>query len=232
VFISPTVVGDGLAIGSCAGTLYALRRDTGEPLWLYDAATDVPDPQFHGEPRLLGDAIIVPTDAEQNGFVYSFDARTGDLRWKVPFKGGVGTTPLLVRKQLVVAAVDGTVAAIDPSTGSVTWKVSPSGVTAALPRWVPSPAAADGLIFFADNSGKVFALDQATGKTAWRKELSGRVNTSLLVIGNPLRRYAVRTSLGLPIRGRREAEAVRRSVGGAVASGRRRSTTCKLTIQT
>lgn len=171
-----------MAIGSCAGTLYSLRRDTGDPLWLYDARADGTGPQFHGEPRVLGDALIIPTDAEQTGYVYSFDARSGDLRWKVPFKGGVATTPLLVGKQLFVASVDGTVAAIDPSSGNVAWKVSPSGATTSLP-WVPSPAAADGRIFFADNTGKIFALDAATGKTIWRKELSSRVNTSVLVIG-------------------------------------------------
>jgi eukaryotic-like serine/threonine-protein kinase len=171
-----------VAIGSCAGTLYLLKRDTGEPLWSYDARGDGAEPQFHGEPRVLGDALIIPTDAEKNGYVYSFDARTGDLRWKVPFKGGVAATPLLVGKQLVVVAVEGTVAAIDPSSGDVAWRVSPSGATTS-PPWVPSPAAADGRIFVADNTGKVFALDAATGKRIWRKELSSRVNTSMLVIG-------------------------------------------------
>lgn len=182
MFVSPTVVGDGVAIGSCAGTLYSLGRETGQPLWLYDTRGDGGEPQFHGEPRLVGDALIIPTDAEPQGFVYSFDPHSGDLHWKVPFKGGVATTPLLVGKQLVVVAVDGTVASIDPSNGTVAWKVSPSGATTTLP-WVPSPAAADGRVFFADNSGKVFALDAETGKTIWRKELSSRVNTSLLVVG-------------------------------------------------
>ena len=182
MFVSPTVVGDGVAIGSCAGTLYSLRRDTGEPLWLYDARADGEGPQFHGEPRLFGDSLIIPTDGEKNGYVYSFDPRTGDLRWKVEFKGGVATTPLLLGKQIVVAAVDGTVAAIDPTSGSIAWKVNPSSATATMLR-VPSPAAADGRILFADSVGNVFALDQATSKTIWRKELSSRVNTSLLVVG-------------------------------------------------
>jgi outer membrane protein assembly factor BamB len=174
-----------VVIGSCAGTLYALRRDTGKPLWVYDATADSDHPQFHGEPLLRGDAIIVPTDAESNGYVYSFDVRTGELRWKVPFKGGVGTTPLIVGDKLIVAAADGSVAAIDPSTGNVLWKVSTAGTMAALPG-IPSPAEADGMIFVADTMGNVFGLDGATGKTVWRKPLSGRVNTSLLVVGKAL----------------------------------------------
>ncbi len=185
MFISPTVAGDAVVIGSCAGTLYALRRDTGDPLWRYDATADGPGPQFHGEPLLRGGAIIVATDAEANGYVYSFDALTGKVLWKVPFKGGVGTTPLWVGEKLVVAAADGSVAAIDPSTGHVVWRVNPAG-TITEQTGLPSPATADGLIFVTDTLGTVFALDGASGRTVWRTSLSRRVNTSLLVVGKTL----------------------------------------------
>jgi eukaryotic-like serine/threonine-protein kinase len=174
-----------VAIGSCAGSLYALSRDSGQPLWLYDTAADGPGAQFHGEPLLLNNAIIVPTDAEPTGYLYSFDARSGDLRWKVPFKDGIACTPLLVDGQLAVVSADGEVAAIDPSTGKVSWKVAPAGTVHSSPR-IPSPASADGKIFFGDNSGKLFALDAVSGKTIWRKDLSARLNTSLAVVGKTL----------------------------------------------
>ena len=63
---------------------------------------------------LLSNAIIVPTDAEPTGYLYSFDVRSGDMRWKVPFKDGIASTPLLAGGQLAVVSADGEVAAIRP----------------------------------------------------------------------------------------------------------------------
>ena len=152
---------------------------------MYDTAADGPDAQFHGEPLLLSNAIIIPTDAEPTGYLYSFDAQSGDLRWKVPFKDGIASTPLLVDRQLAVVSSDGEVASIDPSSGKVSWKVAPAGTAHSLPR-IPSPASADGRIFFGDNSGKLFALEATSGKTIWRKDLSARLSTSLVVVGKTL----------------------------------------------
>jgi outer membrane protein assembly factor BamB len=185
VFISPTVVGDTVAIGSCAGSLYALRRNSGEAQWVYDTAGDGPGAQFHGEPILLRDAIIVPTDADEIGHLYSMDVRSGDVRWKVPFHGGVATSPLLVHDRIVVVSAEATVAAIDPSQGKVVWKVAPAGVTRLLP-YIPSPATDGERVFFGDNTGKLFALDGANGKIIWRNDLPARLNTSLVVVGKTL----------------------------------------------
>ena len=50
MFVSPTVVGNAVILGSCAGTLYALDRTKGTPIWLYDTRADGSAAQFHGEP--------------------------------------------------------------------------------------------------------------------------------------------------------------------------------------
>ena len=118
MFISPTVVGENVAIGSCAGTLYALDRTKGTPAWRYDTTADGEAAQFHGEPLLIGDTIIVPSDTEGDGHLYCFNAKTGDVRWKVRFKHGITTSPLLVSGRIVVVSAEGEVAAIDPKTGN------------------------------------------------------------------------------------------------------------------
>jgi outer membrane protein assembly factor BamB len=182
VFISPTVAGDAVMIGSCAGTLYALDRAKETTLWSYDTRADGEAAQFHGEPLLIGDMIVVPTDTDGDGNVYGFDARTGDVRWRVPFKYGVSATPLLVSGRVVVAAANGDVAAIELKSGKIAWRVSPAGPLKQLP-YISSPAAVGGHILVADNVSKVFGLDASSGKTVWTTPLAARPSSSLTVIG-------------------------------------------------
>lgn len=107
------------------------------------------------------------------------------MRWKVRFKHGVATTPLLVSGRVVVVSAEGEVAAIDPKTGSMAWKVAPAGPLKSL-TYLASPVTARGRIFFADNVGKVFALDASNGKTVWSTPLAARANSSLVLVGNTI----------------------------------------------
>ena len=185
MFISPTVAGDNVLIGSCAGSVYALDRADGTLTWHYDTAADGPPAEFHGEPLLIGGTLIIPSDTKGGGHVYSFDAATGELRWKVPFKHGVAASPLLVSGRVVVVSAEGEVAAIDPKTGTIGWRVSPAGPLKP-PLGIPSPVAGRDRIFVADNAGKVFALGRSNGKTIWTTPLAARANTSLALAGNTI----------------------------------------------
>jgi outer membrane protein assembly factor BamB len=183
VFVSPTVVGDAVIIGSCAGSVYALDRATGEPVWRYDTSADGPPAQFHGEPLLLGDSIVIPSDAVPAAHLYSFDAASGKLRWKAPFDHGVATTPLVLADRVVVVTSKGEVAALDSKKGSVVWRATPAGTLEALP-YIPSPAHASNRIIFADNTNQLFALDASNGSTVWRSALSARPTTPPIVLGD------------------------------------------------
>src|SRR5687768_7654687 len=99
-------------IGSCAGSLYALDRTSGKPIWLYPTAADGTSAEFHGEPLLIGRSIVVPTDADPNGYLYSFDIKSGDVQWKIAFPEGIVTSPLLIGDRIVVVSALGTVASI------------------------------------------------------------------------------------------------------------------------
>src|SRR5207248_11345461 len=140
---------------------------------------------FHGEPLLIGDRIVIPTDSDPKGHLYSFDAATGDLLWKLPFIQGVTTTPLLIDGRVVAVSAEGEVVAVDPKNGSVVWRKVPAGALKPQPN-IPSPAFSAKRIFFADNTAKLLALDAATGATVWRKTLPARTNTALVVVGDML----------------------------------------------
>jgi len=185
VFVSPTVAGDMLIIGSCSGSLYALERTTGKPIWLYDTKMDGSVANFHGEPLLHGERVIIPTDSDPKGHLYSFDIASGDLLWKLPFSYGIASSPLLAGDRVIAVSSEGEVVAVEPKSGEVVWMEAPAGVLKASP-FVPSPAHAAKRIFVADNVNRVFALDAATGATVWRTTLAGRPNTSLVVVGNSL----------------------------------------------
>lgn len=185
MFISPTVVGDAVIVGSCAGTAYALNRKTGKPIWSYDTKADGSAAQFHGEPLLLGGRIIVPTDADPKGHLYAFDTASGDLLWKLAFKQGIATTPLLIDGRIVAVSAEGEVAAVDPARGNIAWHQRPAGTLKPQP-YIQSPACAGKRIFIADNTDQLFALDAATGETIWRKTLPARTTTALVVNGKTL----------------------------------------------
>jgi len=180
VFISPTVVGDAVIAGSCAGTAYALDRKTGKPIWSYDTSADGSAAQFHGEPLLLSGRVVVPTDADPKGHIYAFDSASGDPLWKLAFNQGVAATPLLIDGRIVAVSAEGEVVAVDPAKGEVAWHQTPAGALKPQP-YMPSPAYAGKRIFFADNTNRLFALNAATGETIWRETLAARTTTALVV---------------------------------------------------
>lgn len=185
MFVSPTVVGNAVILGSCAGTLYALNRMTGTPIWHYDTSADGSAAQFHGEPLLIGDRVVIPTDSDPKGHIYSFDSASGDLLWKMAFNGGVAATPLFIDGRVVAVSAEGEVVAVDPKDGAIVWQEVPAGALKPLP-FVPSPAYAAKRILVADNTNKLVSLDAATGATVWRKTLPARTNTALVVVGSTL----------------------------------------------
>ena len=185
MFISPTVVGNAVIVGSCAGSVYALHRARGTPIWRYDTKNDGKSAQFHGEALILGDQIVMPADANPKAHVYSFQNSTGHVRWKIPFDQGVATTPLLVDGRIIVVSAEGEVAAVDVKDGNIVWRAVPAGRLKPIP-FVQSPASASKRVFVADNTNRVFALDAARGATLWEKTLTARTSTALVIVGDML----------------------------------------------
>ena len=185
MFISPAVAGEKLIIASCSGKVYGLDRASGKPAWTYDTAEDGPRAEFHGEAVSVGGNLIVPSDSEAAANVYAFDAATGDAYWKMPFEGGVMSTPLVAGQSVIVAGAAGKLARIDAITGKALWTATPDGTRPLLPR-ISAPAMDAKRVYFTSNDPRLFALDASTGKTLWKQDLPARINTSLAVHGGLL----------------------------------------------
>lgn len=86
MFSTPTVAGELVFIGSCAGTFYAINKTTGQVQWSYDIRKDGKQISFHGDPLVTGNLILIGTDHScvpgGIGHVYAFETDSGKVRWK------------------------------------------------------------------------------------------------------------------------------------------------------
>lgn len=185
MFITPAVAGDSVYVGSCAGSFYAFDADTGDVLWRHDTAEDGTPAQFHGDALVTEDLVVVGSDAVPQGHLYAFDRASGEIRWKLPFPGGVTSHVLRHGDTALAVAKSAEVVALDLDTGSLRWLADgPEGVAGDR---VWDPALEGGRLFVGWRPGVVDAYDAATGELLWRRELGAPVNTSVAIFrGEPV----------------------------------------------
>ena len=181
MFSTPTVAGDLLFIGSCAGTFYAINKTTGQVRWSYDIRTDCKQRSFHGDPLVTDDTIFVGTDqscdAGSIGHVYAFERNTGKVRWKYR-STSVPTDIVQLGSSLCFGSFQDQWSSIDLRSGVLNWDFStdaPNRDCAAI----KSPVGEDNRLFFTGLDGVIYALDAATGRVTWKRKLAGLPSTSL-----------------------------------------------------
>ena len=181
-----------LFAGSCSGLFYAFDRQTGEIRWSYDTSRDGRPANFHGDPLLTDDLIVVgsdvdrrgdPSDAELIGHVYAFEQATGALRWKHRAGRGVATDILRRGSSVYGVTVEGELLCLDLASGSKKWGVPPD-FRVAEPFHHYSPVLVDGNVLFSAPDGKIRAVEAASGKTVWSRELDAPANTALVLVGD------------------------------------------------
>ena len=183
MFTTPTVVGDRVFAGSCAGAFYALDRDRGVVLWRADVTQDSLPREFHGDPWVTGNLVITGTDGGEGteSYVYAFDRLTGDVRWKLPAGEGV-TTDIAAFEQIGYALrKDDELVAFDLRTGQRAWSFM-TGARSSESRSA-NPAVIGDRVVFAGRDWVVRALDARSGKPLWSFRCPAGIRTSLMVAG-------------------------------------------------
>jgi len=144
---SPTTDGEHLYVFFGSRGLYCLTL-TGELVWQKDLGK-MQTLHAHGEgssPVVYRDTLIVCWDHEGESFLYAFDKRTGQQRWKVPRDEKTSwSTPLVVEhegKPQVIVSATKRVRGYDLATGAQIWECA--GLSDNV---VSSPVYGGGMVF-------------------------------------------------------------------------------------
>ncbi|HVT57371.1 MAG TPA: PQQ-binding-like beta-propeller repeat protein [Thermoanaerobaculia bacterium] len=185
MFAAPAVAGDVVFIGSCGGSFYALDRHTGKPLWSYDTHRDGPPANFHGDPVVTDQLVVVGTDTEPEGLLYAFDRQTGEVRWKRPAPSGFFATVLRHGQNILALTTLGDAISYAIEDGRTAWTFdkaphNPHGTN------TPSPALAGDRFILPSPGGQLFALDASSGRVVWQRDLAAEIHTSVTVTGEVL----------------------------------------------
>lgn len=146
-FASFSPVTDGTYIWADYGSrgMYCYDMD-GNQIWKKDLGQMTT--RFGGgtSPALADGAVIITADQEGDSYIYAFDKKTGDVRWKKARDEGTShATPVVVEGYgplQVVASATGKVRSYDVKTGDVIWECG--GQTRNV---IPTPVVGFGMIY-------------------------------------------------------------------------------------
>jgi len=184
VFSSPAVAGDLAIIGSCNGVIHAIDRRTGQARWKYNALQDGGRrAEFHGNPVVTADLIVLGSDDRNPdgvGYVYAFEKRTGNVRWK--YRAGAGVMADLVREgdRLYAVTLGDELVCLDLPTGRPEWRFASGWASEEMTNISAAPAVLEGRILFGGHNGVVHALDAISGRLIWKRDVGAPVVTALV----------------------------------------------------
>jgi eukaryotic-like serine/threonine-protein kinase len=181
VFSTPTVVGDALFLGSCAGTFYALNKTTGQVQWSYDIRQDGKQQSFHGDPLVTNDLILIGTDKscdpEGVGHVYAFERDSGKVRWKYR-STSVPTDIVQLNSNVYFGSFQDKWSYVELNTGGLKWSFS-TGAPNKNCDMPKTPVTGKNRLFIAGLDGVIYSLDASSGRVSWKRKLPATPSTGL-----------------------------------------------------
>ena len=181
MFSTPTVVGELLFIGSCAGNFYAINKTTGEMQWSYNIRQDGKQQSFHGDPLVTNNLILIGTDnscdPEGVGHVYAFERNTGRVRWKYR-STSVPTDILQLNANVYFGSFQDNWSSVDLHTGNLNWSFSTGAPNKNCD--IPKAPVTDGnRLFIAGLDLVIYSLEASSGRVTWKRKLAAAPSTAL-----------------------------------------------------
>lgn len=157
-YAGPLVYEQMVYASNIDNNLYAIDLNTGSEIWKFETGD-----ALWSKPLTDGTAIYL---AGMDHHVYALDPATGNLIWQSDDLGGAiaGGLVMGADNDLFVGTFANEMIALDKSNGKVLRRAPASG-------WVfASPVFQDGVLYFGDLSGTVFAIDAETFQEKWKAQ--------------------------------------------------------------
>lgn len=145
-YFSSSTLNDGIIYfcnsnGASSDKLYALNAETGKKIWEQSYSFRISSPTVFG-----GQVIVGSLD----GKLYSFDAKTGTLKWSFSTNGVILSSPVVVNDIVFFGSNDKNFYAIDAKSGKSIWTFSTQGEIESSPCVITK----NGKIFLSSLSGE------------------------------------------------------------------------------
>jgi len=135
-----------VAVGSMGGDVTVMRASDGSSVWTRNFEGE----SFYGSFAFAEGRLVAPG---RDLALRCLNAATGEELWSLPNRAGFDSSPLVAGRTVYAPGLDGRVHVVDLMTGA-----EGTGFLAGAPI-EGSPAAAEGVLVFSDNSGKLFCLE-------------------------------------------------------------------------
>ncbi len=106
--------------------------------------------------------------ATEHGFIYCLRAPDRSTKWRHKVSGQIASTPTIAKGKVYVTTFEHGLLVYDGLTGRKLWSFA-SGSTES------SPLVWDGMVYFGDRAGRVFAVNTRTHKQEWSYQTGGKV---------------------------------------------------------
>jgi len=184
--LRPAFADGVLYVASTDGKIEALDATSGKTLWSKSSSTKGwfgwgdkkrKDAFYAGGPAVSGDLLAIGT---LDGHVYGINAKDGSPRWEASVSSEVLAAPAVVGNLVVVRAGDGRLYGLDSGTGERRWAYDQGNVPLLSLRGNGPLLAANGVIFFGSDNGKLVALRLDNGEKLWEQNMaSGEGRTEI-----------------------------------------------------
>lgn len=172
-YMTPTVVGDTVYIGSRDNSVYALDRLTGTIRWQFDAGGRV-----YGGIAVVGDTLVAASD---NGMLHCLAAADGTVRWQKQVDQTLYATPVVGDNTIFIGGgATGAVFAIDLNDGDEQWQFTLGD------RMGSGLVVDDGVVYVPSYDGHLYALDAVRGTQLWSFDAGGAVDSMPLLDGDTI----------------------------------------------